>query len=77
MTADFYCIGKTVLFSLTKIQTVAVKLGKELESHVKWLLNNKLPLHLWKINLYLIGLEHKLKNNKYFNIKCNAHVIKS
>ena len=70
-----YPDDSTILFSHKNPNVIAEKLGKELESCSKWLVDNKLSLHLGKMDCILFGPKQKLKKHKYFNIKCNGHVI--
>ena len=48
-----------------------------MEFHSKWLVDNKLSLHLGKTECILFGPKRKLKKHRDFNIKCNAHAIDS
>ena len=72
-----YADDSTILFSHKNPNFIAEKLGKELESCSKWLVDNKLSLHLGKTECILFGPKRKLKKHKDFNIKCNGHVIYS
>ena len=72
-----YADDNTILFSHKNPDIISKKLGQELESCSKWLVDNKLSLHLGKTECILFGPKRKLKKHKEFKIKCNDHVIKS
>jgi hypothetical protein len=50
---------------------------KKQESCIKWLVNKKLSLHLYKTECILFRPNRKLKTITDFQINCNGHLIKS
>merc|ERR1711888_222052 len=56
---------------------IAEELSKELESCQQWLRDNKLSLHLGKIEAMIFGTKNKLKNVESFKVKCDDDEIKN
>ena len=54
---------------------VAQKLGCSLDSCNKWLVDNKLSLHLEKSGCVLFGSKSKLKKSSNFSVQCASHSI--
>ena len=58
-----------------------VKIGQNLSRNLdncnKWLIDNKLSLHMGKTELILFGTKRKLKNWENYSIECYGQVIKS
>ena len=50
---------------------IASILSENLSSCRKWLIDNKLSLHLGKTETIIFGTKQKLKNVKDFSVKCN------
>ena len=76
-TLLLYADDSTILFSHKDPDFISQKLGQELESCSKWLIDNKLSLHLGKTECILFGPKRKLKKQNDLSIKCNDHIIKS
>ena len=72
-----YADDSAILYSHKDPSTISQVLGKELESCSKWLIDNKLSLHLGKTECILFGSKRKLTKVDNFHIQCNDHVIKS
>ena len=58
------------------IKKIADELSRELESCKKWLIDNKLSLHLGKTEAILFGSKIKLKRANSFAVKCGAIKLK-
>ena len=65
-----------ILFSHKDPSVISNVLGKELENCSKWLVDNKLSLHLGKTECILFGSKRKLTEVDSFNVNCNGHLIK-
>ena len=79
VTCFFYADDSAILFSLTHkdSEVISRKLGSELESCSKWLIDNKLSLHMGKTECILFGSKRKLRKVNEFSIECNGHTIKA
>ena len=64
-------------FSHKDPEVISRKLSSELESCSKWLVNNKLLLHLGKTECILFGSRGKHRKVHNFEIECNGHTIKA
>ena len=71
-----YADDSALIVSGSDPQTIADKLSEELESCRKWLLDNKLSLHLGKNEAILFGSKRKLRNVESFKIRCGEEIIK-
>merc|ERR1712121_378365 len=71
-----YADDSALIVSGSDPQTIADKLSEELESCRKWLLDNKLSLHLGKTEAILFGSKRKLRNVESFEIRCGEEIIK-
>ncbi len=58
-------------------EDISNTLTKELQSYGKWLVGNKLSLHLGKTEAILCESKRKLKNAQNFEVKCNGVSIQS
>ena len=54
---------------------IGQQLSKNLESCNKWLIDNKLSLHMGKTELILFGTKRKLKNWQNYTIECEGQTI--
>ena len=72
-----YADDSTIIFSHKNPEFISQKLGKELESCSEWLIDDKLSLHLGKMECILFGHKRKLTTITDFQITCHGHVIKS
>ena len=61
----------------TQTRIISDKLGLELEMYSKWLVDNKLSLHMWKIEYIIFGSKRKLRKINNFSVECNGHTIKA
>ena len=59
---------------MTEIETT---LTVELNSIHKWLVDNKLSLHLGKTNTILFGSKKRIQQNNSIQVKCNGNDIES
>ena len=66
-----YADDSTILYSHKNPEVISEKLGKELESCSKWLIDNKLSLHFGN------GSKRKLSKIRNFDVTCNNHIISS
>ncbi len=72
-----YADDSAILFSHTNADVISHRLGTELESCSRWLVDNRLSLHLGKTESILFGSKRKLGKIKCFNVQCNGQLIKS
>ena len=63
------------LFFFLTTNVVAQKLGCILDSCNKWLVDNKLSLHLGKTECVLFVSKRKLKKSSNFSVQCASHSI--
>ena len=70
-----YADDSAILYSHKNPRVISERLGQELESCSKWLVDNKLSLHLGKTELILFGSKRKLKKIKDFFVTCNGQTI--
>ena len=71
-----YADDSALIVSGSDPQTIADKLSEELESCRKWLMDNKLSLHLEKTEAIIFGSKRKLRNVESFEIRCGEEIIK-
>ena len=71
-----YADDSALLVSGSDPQSIANILSNELESCRKWLMDNKLSLHLGKTESILFGSKRKLKNVETFEVRCGQEIIK-
>lgn len=72
-----YADDSILLVSGKDLQCIADSLGVELESCRKWLVDNKLSLHLGKTESILFGSKRKLNKAGIFSVTCNGETIQS
>lgn len=70
-----YADDSTILYSHKDPEVISKKLGMELQSCSKWLIDNKLSLHLGKTGAILFGSKSKLSKVRNFNVTCDNHTI--
>ena len=66
-----------ILYSQKDPNVISEKLGIELKMRSKWLIDNKLSLHMEKTECILFGSKRKLRKIGDFSIECNGHTIKA
>ena len=71
-----YADDSALFYSHRDPRVISGRLGKELESCSKWLVDNKLSQYLGKTESILFGSKRKLKKVKDFSITCNE-IIKN
>ena len=74
---ELYADDSVILFSHKNPEIISQKLGLQLESCSKWLVDNKLSLHLGKTECMLFGPPRKLHQYQDFSINCNGTKIKA
>ena len=72
-----YADDSVILFSHNNPEIISQKLGLQLESCSKWLVDNKLSLHLGKTECMLFGPQRKLHQYQDFSINCNGTNMKA
>ena len=72
-----YADDSAILFRHKGPEVISRKLSSELESCSKWLVDNKLSLHLGKTECVLFGSRRKLRKFHNFETECNVHTIKA
>ena len=75
-----YCYNRTIQSRLPQEGTlvgIEATLSSELESVNDWLINNRLSLHLGKIQSIAFGTKRKLCRCNTHNIVCNGNGIES
>ena len=81
LTVCSYNMLTTVLWSFLKNKkssnTVGQNLSRNLDNWNKWLIENKLSLHMGKTELILFDTKRKLKKWEHYSIECFDQVIKA
>lgn len=72
-----YADDSAIIFSHKCLEEISRKLGLELENCNKWLIDNKLSLHLGKTECILFGSKRKLRKVKDFSVSCGNNIIKA
>ena len=72
-----YADDSALIVSGSNPEIIAQTLSEELESCRKWLIDNKLSLHLGKSKSIIFGSKIKLKDVNNFHVTCNNEVIKN
>ncbi len=72
-----YADDSVLLVSGKNLKDISNTLTKELQSCGKWLVDNKLSLHLGITEVILCGSKRKLKTAQDFEVKCNGVSIQS
>ena len=70
-----YADDSAILFSHKDPDVIATKLGCVLDSCNRWLVDNKLSLHLGKTECVIYGSRRKLKKVSDFKVECAGHTI--
>ena len=66
-----------ILYSIKDSQVISDKLGLELEMCGKWLVDNKLSLHMGKTECIIFGSKRKLRKINCLKVECNGRTIKA
>ena len=72
-----YADDSAILYSNKDSRVLSNKLGLELEMCSKWLVGNKLSLHMGKTEYIIFGSQWKLRKINIFSVECNGHTIES
>ncbi len=72
-----YADDSVLLVSHRDPRVIPNTLSQELESCNKWLIDNRLSLHLEKIEAILYGTKRKMKNTEDFEVKYKDTAIES
>ena len=72
-----YADDSAIRFSHQDPEVISRKHSSELESCSKWLVDNKLSLHLGKTECILFDSRRKLRKVHNFEIECNGHTLKA
>jgi hypothetical protein len=72
-----YADDSAILFSHKNLDVIGSTLSRELENCSKWLVDNKLSLHLGKTEFICFGSKKNLSKIKKFQITCNNHTIEA
>ena len=72
-----YADDSAILYSNKDSRVISDKLGLELEMCSKWLVENKLSLHMGKTECIISGSKWKLRKINNFSVECNGHAIDS
>ena len=72
-----YADDSAILYSHNDPKVISEKLDLELEMCSKWLIDNKLSLHMGKTECAFFGSKRKLRKLDNFSIECNGHSIKA
>ena len=72
-----YADDSAILYSNKDPRVISDKLGLELEMCSKWLVDNKLSLHMGKTECIIFGSKRKLRKINNFSVECNGHTIKA
>ena len=68
---------RTILYSNKDPWVISDKLGLKLEMCSKWLVDNKLSLHMRKTECIIFGFKQKLRKINTFSVECNGQTIKA
>ena len=72
-----YADDSVIVNSGTCVQTISQTLSKELENVQKWLINNKLSLHVGKTECILFNTKRRLKDHNNLDVHCHDSIIES
>ena len=72
-----YADDSTILYSNNDSLVISDKFGLELKMCRKWLVDNKISLHLGKTECMVFGSKQKLREIIYFSFEYNGHTIKA
>ena len=72
-----YADDSAILYSNKDSRVISDKLRLELQMCNKWLIDNKLSLHMGKTECIIFGSKWKLREINIFSVKCNGHTIKA
>ena len=72
-----YADDSAILYSYKISRVISDKLGLELEMCSKWLVDNKLSLHMGKTECIIFGSKRNLRKINNFSVECNGHTIKA
>ena len=72
-----YADDSAILYSNKDSRVISDKLCLELEMCSKWLVDNKLSLHMGKTECIILGSKQKLRKINNFSVECNGHTIKA
>ena len=72
-----YADDSIILVAGKDPDTIARKLSGKIDSCNRWLIENKLSLHMGKCECMLFGSKRKCKRISNFSIECNGQVISS
>ena len=72
---SLYADDSALLFSHKNVTTINEHLSNALSSCKRWLVDNKLSLHLGKTECLLFGSNRRLKNCENFRVTCDGRVI--
>ena len=72
-----YADDSALMVSGRNVTEIETTLTVELNSIHKWLVDNKLSLHLGKTNTILFGSKKRIQQNNSIQVKCNGNDIES
>ena len=72
-----YADNSAILYSYKDPRVISDKLGLELEMGSKWLVDNKLSLHMGKTECIIFCSKRNLRKINNFSVECNGHTIKA
>ena len=72
-----YADDSAILYSNKHSRVISDKLSLEHEMYSKWLVDNKLSLHMGKTECIIFGSKQKLRKINIFSIESNSHTIKA
>ena len=70
-----YADDSALIFSHSDASVVANRLSQELSNCKKWLIDNKLSLHVGKTECMLFGTSRRLKQVGDFNVSCDGMAV--
>ena len=71
-----YADDSALIFSHSDPTIIAGRLSEELTNCRRWLIDNKLSLHVGKTECILIGTQRRLRNVTEFSVTCDGSVVK-
>ena len=72
---SLYADDSALIFSHTDSRVIADRLSRELSNCKRWLVDNKLSLHIGKTECLLFGSRRKLKGVRDFQISCDGTLV--
>ena len=73
---SLYADDSALMFSHSDANVIAERLGRELSSCRKWLIDNRLSLHVGKTECIVFGTKRRLKSISGFSVSCDGMTVR-